>query len=139
MNRMLSVVSILMSLLALPAFAAEVCRNHLSAVHGTGREAVESSLKKEITEFRTLAERALALRAETIKAAKQVREKEEQGKPLTGEDLDLLNHGIVQHLAPLGGIDGPIRNPAVLTGSIFLERSRRRLLSKQPWKEQDMH
>jgi uncharacterized protein YycO len=99
MKRMLSVVTILIVLQALPAFAADVCREHLSKVHGTGREAVASSLKKEVGEFRTLAERALSLRAETIKVAKQIRDKEEQGKPLTGEDLDLLNQGIVQHLS----------------------------------------
>ena len=98
MKRLLT-TAILLTFLALPAFAADVCKEHQAAIHGTGREAVESSLRKEIGEYRTLAERALMLRAETIKVGKQIREKEEQGKPLTGEDLDLLNQGIVQHLA----------------------------------------
>ena len=99
MKRLSTTSAILLTFLALPAFAADVCKEHQAAIHGTGREAVESSLRKEIGEYRTLAERALMLRAETIKVGKQIREKEEQGKPLTGEDLDLLNQGIVQHLA----------------------------------------
>jgi permuted papain-like amidase YaeF/Yiix C92 family enzyme len=99
MKRLLSAVTILLSFLVPPAVAADSCREHRYAVHGTSREGVESSLRKEIAEYRTLAERALMLRAETIKVGMQIREKQGQGKPLTGEDLDLLNQGIVEHLA----------------------------------------
>src|SRR6266567_235587 len=36
------------------------CAEHLLAVHGTGKQSVQSSLQNEICAFRTLAERALA-------------------------------------------------------------------------------
>jgi len=84
---------------AMPVFAADTCKEHLSAVHGTSRETVESSLKREVEEFRTLAERALTLRAETIKVGKAIKEKMDKGKPLTGEDIALINIGINAHLS----------------------------------------
>ena len=100
MNLISFPIVLLISLVsALPSFAADTCQDHRSAVHGTSREGVESSLRKETEEFRTLAERALMLRAETIKVGKRIRENQELGKPLTGDDLDLLNQGIVEHLA----------------------------------------
>lgn len=84
---------------ALPIFAADICRQHLTTIHGTTREAVESSLKKEVEEFRILAERALTLRAETIKVGRGIKEKLDRGKPLTGDDLALINTGINEHLS----------------------------------------
>jgi hypothetical protein len=117
MNRFyFSATFLLILALALPAGAApttlrelararstegvvEGCTGHLVRNHGTERPAVEKSLADEIGDFRYLAERALMLRAETIKVGRQIREKQEQGKPLTGEELDLLNQGIVEHLA----------------------------------------
>ncbi len=78
---------------------ADGCGGHLRTVHGADRSSVERTLRKEILDFRTLAERALALRAETIEEGKRIKEKQEQGKPLSGEDLALLNQGIVEHLA----------------------------------------
>lgn len=75
------------------------CREHLALAHGGGRPGVERSLDREITSFRTLAERALALRAETIKVGNAARAKADQGKPLTGDDIALLNQGINEHLA----------------------------------------
>ncbi|HEY6871878.1 MAG TPA: YiiX/YebB-like N1pC/P60 family cysteine hydrolase [Geobacteraceae bacterium] len=77
----------------------DACASHLVTVHGTDRAAVERTLDREILDFRTLAEEALALRAETIKVGRGIKEKMEQGKPLSGEDLALLNQGIVAHLA----------------------------------------
>lgn len=82
-----------------PLFAADVCKEHISAVHGTVRAAVESSLKKEVEEFRTLAERALTLRAETIKVGMDIKGKMDRGKPLTGDDISLINIGINEHLS----------------------------------------
>lgn len=100
MNRPMYIVTFLISLfLALPVFANDICKEHLSAVHDMSRESVESSLKKEVEEFRTLAERALTLRAETIKAGKDIKEKMDKGKPLTGEDIALINTGINEHLS----------------------------------------
>ncbi|RII28274.1 MAG: Poxvirus G6 [Geobacter sp.] len=100
MNRPMYIVTFLISLfLALPIFANDICKEHLSAVHDTSRESVESSLKKEVEEFRTLAERALTLRAETIKVGKDIKEKMDKGKPLTGEDIALINTGINEHLS----------------------------------------
>jgi hypothetical protein len=85
--------------LSLPAFAADSCRQHLSAVHGATRDSVETSLRKEVDEFRILAERALSLRAETIKVGRQIKEKLDKGKPLTGDDLAMINFGINEHLS----------------------------------------
>ena len=50
-------------------------------------------------EFRTLAERALALRAETIKVGSAIKDKMDKGKPLSGDDIALINIGINEHLA----------------------------------------
>lgn len=86
-------------MLALPAFGADVCKEHLSTVHGASRETVERSLKREAEAFRTLAERALSLRAETIKVGMAIKEKLDRGKPLTGEDISLINIGINEHLS----------------------------------------
>ena len=85
--------------MTLPAFAADACKEHLSAVHGTTREVLEISLKRETEEFRTLAERALSLRAETIKVGRNIKEKLDKGKPLSGDDLALINAGINEHLS----------------------------------------
>jgi hypothetical protein len=79
--------------------AAEGCPGHLVTVHGKDRASVERSLDREVLDFRNLAERALSLRAETIKVGTRIKEKMDQGKPLSGEDLDTLNQGIVAHLA----------------------------------------
>lgn len=85
--------------LALPVFAADSCRQHQANIHGTTRQTVESSLRKEVDEFRTLAERALTLRAETIKVGMAIKEKQDRGKPFTGDDLEMINFGIKEHLS----------------------------------------
>ncbi|NVN89831.1 MAG: Poxvirus G6 [Desulfuromonadales bacterium] len=100
MKQMLFAVTILTPLfLSIPAFAADSCRQHLIASHGTTREAVEGSLKNEVEEFRTVAERALMLRAETIKVGRAIKDKMDRGKPLTGDDIALINTGINEHLS----------------------------------------
>jgi uncharacterized protein YycO len=81
------------------AFAAGSCQEHLASAHNARRGAVEESLKKELREFRTLAERALALRAETIKVGTAIKDKIDRGRPLTGEDIFLINTGINEHLS----------------------------------------
>ncbi len=81
-----------------PVFAADICKDHLTAVHGSSRATVESSLQQEVAAFRILAERALTLRAETIKVGKSLKVKMSKGKPLTGDDLALINIGINEHL-----------------------------------------
>jgi len=85
--------------LVLPAFAAKSCRQHQASIHGTTSNTVEGSLKQEVEAFRFLAERALALRAETIKVGTSIKEKLDKGRPLTGDDLALINIGIQEHLA----------------------------------------
>lgn len=85
--------------MALPALASDSCRQHLISNHGTTREEVENSLKKETEEFLLLAERALTLRAETITVGKGIKKKLDRGKPLTGDDLATINTGINQHLS----------------------------------------
>ena len=68
-------------------------------MHGKGQGSVGEALDEEISNFMTLAERALALRAETIKEGARLQGRMAQGKPLSGEDLALLNQGLVEHLA----------------------------------------
>ncbi len=82
-----------------PVLAAGSCREHPTSAHKASRGAVEASLKKELSEFRTLAERALALRAETIKVGKAIKDKIDRGRPLTGDDISLINTGINEHLS----------------------------------------
>jgi len=60
-----------------------------------GAEAVHARLAA----FRPLAEEALALRAETIKAGQRLLAEKGRGKVLSGDDLALLNRGMQQHLA----------------------------------------
>jgi len=75
------------------------CRKHLAAMHGKARGSVGEALDKEISSFMTLAERTLALRAETIKEGERLQARVAQGKPLSGEDLALLNQGLLEHLS----------------------------------------
>lgn len=74
------------------------CSDHLVQAHGTNRGTSDDGLKKELASFRTLAEQALALRAETISVGKRIKLQMEQEKPLSGDDLALLNIGITEHL-----------------------------------------
>jgi hypothetical protein len=74
------------------------CLKHLAAMRDKDRGSVGKALDREIADFMTLAERALALRAETIKEGERLRRRMAQGKPLSGEDLALLNQGLVEHL-----------------------------------------
>lgn len=79
-----------------PAF--DVCQDHTASCHTGSAEAVSLSLKNEMKTFTTLSEQALALRAGTIKAGMIIREKLDNGKPLSGDDIALINTGINQHL-----------------------------------------
>jgi len=75
------------------------CRKHLAAMHGKDQGSVGAALDQEVITFMTLAERALALRAETVKEGERFQARVAQGKPLSGEDLALLNQGLVEHLS----------------------------------------
>jgi len=75
------------------------CQKHLAEMRDKGQGLVGLALDREIAAFLTLAERALALRAETIKEGERLQARMEQGKPLSGDDLALLNRGLVAHLA----------------------------------------
>jgi hypothetical protein len=96
---LLALSAVLVTAAPRPAPAANLCREHLATVHGGTREAVQVSLQKELDDFRTLAERSLALRAETIKVGKLIKGKLDRKKPLSGDDLALINVGINNHLA----------------------------------------
>jgi hypothetical protein len=78
--------------------STDSCRSRLTESRGN-RESMESILRKETEEFKTTAEKALALRAETIKVGQDIKARIDSGKPLTGDDLALINHGINDHLA----------------------------------------
>ncbi|MDD2501278.1 MAG: YiiX/YebB-like N1pC/P60 family cysteine hydrolase [Geobacter sp.] len=74
------------------------CRDHLLKAHGVTRQQVDAGLKQELTHFRNLAEQALMLRAETISVGKRIKTQLEQKKPLSGDDLEIMNIGITEHL-----------------------------------------
>ena len=74
------------------------CREHLLTAHGTNKKDIEEGLQKELSRFRTLAEEALTLRAETISVGKRIKAQMDQKKPLSGDDLAILNVGITEHL-----------------------------------------
>lgn len=59
----------------------------------------EARLDAELSRFRTLAERALTLRADTIKYGVALRQRLDQKQPVTGEDIAILNKGINDHLS----------------------------------------
>lgn len=82
-----------------PAFAASACEQRLHASGGADRQSREAALNREVEQFRTLAERALSLRAETIRVGRGIREKLEQDRPLSGDDIALISTGITEHLA----------------------------------------
>jgi hypothetical protein len=75
------------------------CQKHLAEMRDNGKGSVGIGLEREIAGFMTLSERALALRAETIKEGERLQSRMAQGKPLSGDDLALLNQGLVAHLA----------------------------------------
>lgn len=77
----------------------DACMSHLADNHGNTAERVEKALKKEIEDFKVLAEKGLALRAETIKVGQEIKSKIDSGKPVTGDDLAMINHGINEHLS----------------------------------------
>jgi hypothetical protein len=59
---------------------------------------VDAGLQQELAHFRTLAEQALMLRAETISVGRRIKTQLEQKKPLSGDDLEIMNIGITEHL-----------------------------------------
>jgi len=74
------------------------CRDHLLKAHGVTRRQVDAGLQQELAHFRTLAEQALMLRAETISVGRRIKTQLEQKKPLSGDDLEIMNIGITEHL-----------------------------------------
>lgn len=85
----------------LPSISQEPdsCRQHIADFHSGTRAEVKKSVQDEILAFRPLAERALSLRAATIKAGQQLQQKSADGKPLSGGDLALLSEGLAEHLS----------------------------------------
>lgn len=75
------------------------CRQHIADFHAGTPAEVEKSVQDEILAFRPLAERALSLRAATIKAGQRLQQKVARGRPLSGGDLALLSEGLAEHLS----------------------------------------
>jgi len=70
-----------------------------TAVPAAESSELAAALAAEMFSFRTLAEEALTLRAETIKVGKRILAEQQAGAVLRGADLALLNEGLAQHLA----------------------------------------
>lgn len=71
---------------------------------GAAQEPVQGRLLLQLRAFRTLGERTLSLRAETIAYGNQILDKLARKSPITGDDIALLNHGIHEHLALRGDL-----------------------------------
>lgn len=78
---------------------SDVCVSHLTDKHTTDSLQSGIGLRNELSAFRSLAEQALSLRAETIKVGQRIKAQQEKGIPLSGDDLALMNEGISMHLA----------------------------------------
>ncbi len=76
---------------------AAVCQEHMIGSHARAANQ-DQLLEEEIRNFQVLAEQALALRAITIKIGHELKEKAENGLPLSGEDLAILSQGVSEHL-----------------------------------------
>jgi len=73
------------------------CEAHLLSDHVGSKG--EAALDAEIEKFVSLSERALSYRAVTIDFYRQLEKKLNRDEPLSGNDLDLLNAGMNEHLA----------------------------------------
>jgi len=76
----------------------DACVSHLVERHTTSAQQSAATLRNELSAFRTLAEQALMLRAETIKVGQRIKSQQERGVPLSGDDLALMNEGLGMHL-----------------------------------------
>jgi hypothetical protein len=95
----LGLLLVLGSMLSGPAVAALLGPEGLSGTAFVPPAAqVAEKLHGDLALFRPLAEEALALRAETLKVGREILRREEQGLPLRGDDLALLNEGLTRHL-----------------------------------------
>ncbi len=118
MNHGIRIATLILALLqAIPALAAidslkelaaangnrgkisDACVSHLVERHSTDPAQVALTLKNELSAFRSMAEQALMLRAETIKVGQRIKAQQDKGQPLSGDDLALMNEGIGMHLA----------------------------------------
>jgi len=95
---LISVIITAVSALVHPAFAGDACMDHLLSVHITNRNETTHNSDREMDTFRTLAEKALTLRAETIKVGQSIIRKTEEETPLSGTEINLINAGISEHL-----------------------------------------
>jgi hypothetical protein len=59
----------------------------------------EAGLNADLPRFREQVQSALALRAETVRFAAELRARHEEGKPLTGRQVEQIRTGTAQHLA----------------------------------------
>lgn len=81
--------------------SADECWQRTREVYGTSEASVSLALKRKAEAFRSLAEETLALRESAIEGMAKLQEdgKTDGSKPLSGNDLNLLNEGMTEHLA----------------------------------------
>ncbi len=94
MKRLLCLVVLLFSFLQ-PCLASSLSEGQPVPANSSD---LSDNLAAEMSSFRSLAEEALALRAETIKVGKRLLAEQQAGVVLSGTDLALLNEGLRQHL-----------------------------------------
>jgi len=74
------------------------CWQQTLDTYGTTTESRTQLLDKEIEEYQSLVEQSLTYRAGIIQIAQRLKENIDQGKPLSGQDLDILNRGMITYL-----------------------------------------
>lgn len=86
---------------AMPAVAAVKCRDTLPPVADSADATPlrAQAMAKELVAYQRLAEEALSMRAQAIRFHRELQEKTAAGRPLSGEDLQILNGGAAELLA----------------------------------------
>ncbi|MBE9563180.1 MAG: hypothetical protein IMF12_10005, partial [Proteobacteria bacterium] len=65
--------------------------------YGSG-ETITESLHQDILKYQSLVEQTLIYREKTLLVAKRLKENINKNKPLSGDDANILNLGMVEHL-----------------------------------------
>lgn len=77
----------------------ETCWQQTLETYGTTRQSRTQVLYQEMEDYQSLVEESLSYRAGMIEVAQRLKKNIEQGKPISGQDLDTLNRGMITYLA----------------------------------------
>jgi len=74
------------------------CNEHLESIHLENNVFSPRLLQVEIDRFLLLAEKSLVYREQSLQVVTSLRHKIDRDIPLSGDDLDVLNQGVIAHL-----------------------------------------